>query len=251
MAPPPAEDLHNGEQVHTHSSKSCQKKHWPVHKHICKIMGGQRKELETYLAKYSSGENVKKGWTELIAWLKFHNTSLCNAAVAGMQLKEYPDSDTNSALFVRVHRCTDEERGDRPVESKFCIVNIRMVNVDPDDDPMGLTETLWPSRSFVVQAGKKAMGRDYRGTGFLMISFLYQFAKDVKEHEVFFPKFFNFNKDTGRGIPNPEWRQALARNLDEGRKIKFCCGKVVELVGGCCCGGWTHEKSATRTLRLQ
>ena len=26
----------------------------------------------------------------------------------------------------------------------------------------------------------------------------------------------------------------------EGRKMKFCCGKL-EGLPTCCCGGWTHE----------
>ena len=32
----------------------------------------------------------------------------------------------------------------------------------------------------------------------------------------------------------------LKENLDSGRKMRCCCGRI-EGLPTCCCGGWTHE----------
>ena len=53
-------------------------------------------------------------------------------------------------------------------------------------------------------------------------------------------KYFSISNyvASARVITGPWW-PPLRNILENGKKMKFCCGKIEG--GGCCCGGWVHE----------
>ena len=58
---------------------------------------------------------------------------------------------------------------------------------------------------------------------------------------VSFTKHFGITVEWARAKPAC-WSplDQLKENLDSGRKMRFCCGRI-EGLSSCCCGGWTHE----------
>lgn len=74
----------------------------------------------------------------------------------------------------------------------------------------------------------------YAGTGRGMFYILADFGVTVAP----WPKLFGIDKETAKAKTNPDWNYLLGKRISEGKKQKFCCGKIAE--GVCCCGGWTH-----------
>lgn len=93
----------------------------------------------------------------------------------------------------------------------------------------------------MMQLSRMEYGRDYGGTGtyYLIADFSgIETCADIGIAHVPFSKEFYFGKAVARAKPNSEWRRLFIEAVEEGKRMKFCCGKVEE--GVCCCGGWTH-----------
>ncbi|OSD00360.1 hypothetical protein PYCCODRAFT_1414436 [Trametes coccinea BRFM310] len=90
--------------------------------------------------------------------------------------------------------------------------------------------------------GKREMPHNYWGTGGYLLSVCFRKGPvDLGGNYVLFWKHFGIDQERAHTWPaclHP--LDQLKENVREGRKIRFCCGKI-EGLPMYCCGGWTHE----------
>ena len=134
-----------------------------------------------------------------------------------------------------------------PPEQQF---EVRGVSFSQKDDPeCAITyDTVFRERPVAIEMGKMEMGSLYWGTGVYLLMIKFRKGKNVPG-EGFVPLWKHFGIDKLRANAVPACRSPvdqLTENLEEGRRPKFCCGKV-EGMPTCCCGGWTHEVVSTQS----
>ncbi|KAJ8088315.1 hypothetical protein PM082_022387 [Marasmius tenuissimus] len=90
--------------------------------------------------------------------------------------------------------------------------------------------------------GKIEFGNDFYGV--LSYVVLTAFKNKNGEPIAFFPfpKQFSIDKKL-------DWWNLLRRYVSDGKKIKFCCGKLAEELGICWYGGWAHDEEKREKLK--
>ena len=159
-----------------------------------------------------------------------------NCMVAALNLPLYPHQERDSALLIYI---THKKDATVPVQHRFTIDTINRHNRGDD----GITSKWLVSKldsketRKLIEFGKKENGNAYYGT--LMFMVLAQFSESPMV-TVPIIKYFSINKyvASARVISGPWW-PPLRHILENGKKMRFCCGK--DEGGGCCCGGWVHE----------
>jgi hypothetical protein len=212
-----------------YQSKECQKIHWPEHKDACKGAVTQDKDIE-------GKTGIPHGYTDFVQWMEYYSTPIKNCMVAALNLPKYPHQERDSALLIQI-----SHKGDvtLPVQHRFTIDTINRQNRG---------ENGFASREIVrrldseetkklIEFGKKENGSHYYGT--LMYAVVAVFSENPMVSALI-PKYFSINKyvASARVIDGPWW-PPLRHILENGKKMKFCCGKMEE--GVCCCGGWVHK----------
>ncbi|KAI9059375.1 hypothetical protein FKP32DRAFT_1606082 [Trametes sanguinea] len=219
----------------TASSKECQKAHWrKEHKSICSFYAVGR----DHAIKIS--ENPR-AWTDLVTWTQYHHASLVNAALAGylrMMIIGKAGPETVTLLFIEMRYLNDPKL---PPHRQFELCEARFVTpADPKWTGMCSMASFY--RPAAVAMGKREMQHRYWGTGGYLLSVRFR-KGPVDLGEDYVPFWKHFGIDQERAHARPACRHPLDQleeNVREGRKIRFCCGKI-EGLPTCCCGGWTHD----------
>ncbi|KAI1786275.1 hypothetical protein LXA43DRAFT_1111239 [Ganoderma leucocontextum] len=232
-------------------SKDCQKKHWRAgHKAACTGY----KLFRDRAAQLSGNPHA---WSELMQWAGFHHTSIINATLACYihNKDEVPDITSKYLLQLSLDYRGGGDPESLPVKKKFALRGAHFVSKD-DPQAAALYSVVFAARPRAVEMGKMEMGSSNRlwGTGayFLMVRFrpptlshrdrLVEAAGTDSDSDGV-PFWRHFGIDRHHAAARLACRSPLDQleeNLVEGRKMKFCCGKV-EGLPTCCCGGWTHE----------
>ena len=116
----------------------------------------------------------------------------------------------------------------------------------PRDDPQGAAtyRPVFAEHPPAVAMGGLELGSDYWGTVAYILVVNFSPEKPVPgqtEEWVLFWKHLGIDKWRGNALPSCRSPiEQLRENVHEGKRLKFCCGKVEDLPT-CCCGGWTHE----------
>ena len=159
-----------------------------------------------------------------------------NCMVAALNLPQYPHQERDSALAIQI-----THKGDvtLPVQHRFTIDTINRHNRGEDGFcSMELVRRLDSENTKkAIEFGKKERGSDYYGTLMFMVLAVFSESPMLAIPII---KYFSIDKSvaSARVITGPWW-PPLRHILENGKKMKFCCGKIEG--GGCCCGGWVHE----------
>ncbi|KAM5531972.1 hypothetical protein V8D89_014372 [Ganoderma adspersum] len=189
--------------------------------------------------------------SELIQWTEFHHSSIVNAALACYLHKKaagVPDVTSKYLLQLSLNYRDDDPA--LPVERKFEMRGAHF-NAKDDPDTAALYKMVFDARPAAVAMGKMEMGDGlYWGTRayLLMVRF--------RPHRVEFgtdgiPFWKHFGIANVYANARPACRNPLdqlGENLTEGRKMKFCCGKL-EGLPTCCCVWTSAEGRMTTRMR--
>ncbi|PIL28418.1 hypothetical protein GSI_08452 [Ganoderma sinense ZZ0214-1] len=189
-------------------------------------------------------------WSELMQWAEFHHSSIINATLACYLHKKdtIPDITSKYLLQLSLHYRDDPSL---PIETKFELRGAHFSSKDaPDTAP--LYKMVFDTRPGAVAMAKRDIGeRLYWGTGayLLMVRF--------RPHQLVFgtdgiPFWKHFGIDRLHANAHPACRNPLDQleeNLMEGRKMKFCCGKL-EGLPTCCCV-WAPTEAERRLPTMQ
>ncbi|KAI0708232.1 hypothetical protein C8Q76DRAFT_743796 [Earliella scabrosa] len=184
-----------------------------------------------------------------MAWATYHHASLASPTLACFlhQPIGVPAVSENFFLMVSLAYRPDPSV---PVEKKF---ELRGAHLSDKHDPTlaPLARVINMGHKHAVELGKREKGRRYRGTGTYLLVVRFR-PEDVDEYYTGGVDGVSFTKHFGIAV---EWARAkpacwspldqLKENLDSGRKMRFCCGRI-EGLPTCCCGGWTHERPSAR-----
>ena len=196
------------------------------------------------LATRNSGDPT--AWRQLTTWITFHHATLINATLACFlqKKKAIPDIADTHILFIALLYRHDPTL---PVERRFEVQDAQLVHKDEPSSAGGPTygQLVFMDRGTAVEMGRMELGKDYWGTGAYILSTRF---KEENVQALPFWKHFAIDKQHSRAklTCNPPLA-LLRRNIHEGFKLRFCCGRI-EGMPTCCCGGWTHEK--VRSLLL-
>jgi len=194
----------------------------------CKAAGTLDKEIE-------DKTGIPHGYTDLAQWVEYYSTPMKNCMIAALNLPHFPHQERDSALLIQIVHKRDYTL---PPHRRFTIDTINRQNRGEDEFASTLVVEKLDSKETkkAIEFGKKEI-RDYYGTLMFIVGGVFS------RNEVAVPitKYFSIDKSvaSARVIAGPWW-PPLRRILENGEKMKFCCGKNEEL-GGCCCGGWVHE----------
>ena len=126
-----------------------------------------------------------------------------------------------------------------PVERQFKLVHGWLPSTD-DPSVSDVYEPALVERAGMERIGKTHLGNTYWGTGAYVLEV--RFGRDSTKTVIYW-KNFHIDQVVSRATPacrNPA--SQLRENLQEGKKVSFCCGKLMVMgLSVCCCGGWTHE----------
>jgi hypothetical protein len=180
---------------------------------------------------------IPHGYMDFVQWVEYYSTPMKNCMIAALNLPHYSHRERDSALLIQI---THKGDATLPVQHRFTIDTIDLHNRDEEGivSKELVRELDSEEAKKVIEFGKKENGNDYYGT--LMFKVLAVFSESPK---VWVPiyKYVTINKyvASARVISGPWWLP-LRHILENGKKMKFCCGK--DEGGGCCCGGWVHEE---------
>lgn len=159
-----------------------------------------------------------------------------NCMVAALNLPQFPHQERDSALLIKI---THKRDAILPVQHRFTIDTINRHNRDEDElASIELVRTLdSEATKKAIEFGKKENGSHYYGTLMFMVIAVFSESPIISIPII---KYFSINKyvANARVITGPWW-PPLRHILENGKTMKFCCGKIEG--GGCCCGGWVHE----------
>jgi len=156
--------------------------------------------------------------------------------VAALNLPHFPHQERDSVLAVHL---THKRDVTLPLRHRFIIEAISRYN--RGDGGLATAELVRKLDSAevknAIEFGKKEMGNDYYGTAMIVVTAVFSMSPLVSL-PVF--KCFAISKSvaSARVISGPWW-PPLRDILENGKKMKFCCGKIEGV--GCCCGGWVHD----------
>lgn len=179
-----------------------------------------------------------------MAWTEFHHTTLVNCAIASMNLPANPSSHETHVFFIHLRYIN----ANLPAERRFRVADLDLRERTETPNLRQATDIIWQERPAMIKLGKMQFGKDYAGTGIYMLVADFvdvvddeNMKRDVTMTMVPFHKGFGFDRTRARARPNLNWRPLFVEAIEEGKRMKFCCGKVEAEEGVCCCGGWTHD----------
>jgi len=179
---------------------------------------------------------IPHGYTDLVQWVEYYSTPMKNCMVAALNLPQFPHQERHSVLSLQI---THKKDATIPLQHRFVIDSISRCN---RDDSNGISNEFIrrldsQSMKNTIAFGKMEMGSEYYGTLMIMVFGFFSITPLVS-----FPvmKTFSIDKSVASAkVKTLFWWLPLRQILENGKKMKFCCGKIEGV--GCCCGGWVHE----------
>lgn len=178
-------------------------------------------------------------WSDLAAFIEYHHATLVNCALAVyLHLKEQHAraAEEHAVQFSLLYHNDPK----LPAHRKFEARGMSPIHKDeaalPGNDCMA---ALWRERRPAVDMGKRELGSLYAATGAYYLAVKFRDGPEVG----YIPFWKHFGIDDWRwnalvSVRHP-W-DIFKENIGEGKRMKFCCGKLAPELGTCCCGGWTH-----------
>ncbi|OJT05311.1 hypothetical protein TRAPUB_3869, partial [Trametes pubescens] len=214
-------------------SKECQKAHWRAgHKDACDFHHLVRERATALTGN-------PKAWSDLATFIEFHHTTLVNCTLANFLYMKplHPRAAAEHIVHFSLRYRNDPAL---PAHKKFEPRGVYIAHRDeamlPGND--GGYAAVWRERDFAIKMGKRELGSAYAATGayYLMV----KFGDDAEAGNIPFWKHFGIDDWRWNALPSVRkpW-DIFKETIEEGKKMKFCCGQLVGL-GTCCCGGWTH-----------
>ena len=222
-------------------STKCQDKAWSRgHRSTCKAWSPIRKS-----AAALSGN--PKAWADLTGFLEYHQDSFVNATLNAYlsQIPEemFPDVAADNYTTFSLWYRNDP---DLPVGKKFELRNSAYSSSVYPQEPPVVLKSAAEGYDAAVELGKRQFGDSYQGTGTYVLHILFGAEDRTFRPGQTIPFFLSkhFSIEDRQAVADVACRdpfQQLKENVDEGKKIRFCCG-VVPGLSQCCCGGWTHDQ---------
>ncbi|KAK7046383.1 hypothetical protein R3P38DRAFT_2688689 [Favolaschia claudopus] len=212
-------------------SKDCQVAHWPSHKSDCKTHKAERLRL----AQKTGSDTA---FTDLASWMRFHDATLKNCAIASMQLPSFSHMERKAVFCVYLRH----EPGDlsQPPHKRFVIGTARRGNFPDDINPMSdLRGSLYLRYPQFCEEGRDEFGNNFYGV--IRIGVFVVFGCDeegvpdwITERYI----HFSIDKETAKA-------RRVARDVEgtlqeyvrRGERMRFCCGPIPGAKDVCCCGG--------------
>ncbi|KAK7020099.1 hypothetical protein R3P38DRAFT_1240465 [Favolaschia claudopus] len=223
-------------------SKECQVSHWPSHKSDCKTHKAERLRL----AQKTGSDTA---FTDLAAWMRFHDATLKNCAIASMQLPSFSHMERKAVFCVYLRH----EPGDlsQPPHKRFVIGTARRGNFPDDINPMSdLRGSLYLRYPQFCEEGRDEFGNNFYGV--IRIGVFVVFGCDeegvpdwITERYI----HFSIDKETAKA-------RRVARDVEgtlqeyvrRGERMRFCCGPIPGAKDVCCCGGLFDHSEFEKAL---
>ncbi|KAJ6613764.1 hypothetical protein B0H10DRAFT_2222003 [Mycena sp. CBHHK59/15] len=178
--------------------------------------------------------------SDICAWTAYYDTPLKNCAVAAMELTKTPHMERIALLYLQIRHKGDPRL---PVADRFEIMSIGRESVSAfplrDQSPLCIQPESYAQS---CERGKLEMGDDFYGV--VRYGLTVVFGPEEKPYAATHKwKHFSIDKTTAQApSTRPDYWTLFREYVKAGAKMKFCCGKVAESAGICCCGGWVHDE---------
>lgn len=182
---------------------------------------------------------ITHGYTDFLKWVEFYSTPMKNCMVAALNLPRFPHQQRHSVLNIQI---THKGDATLPLEHRFTIESISRNNRGEDGFASTLGKRLDSTdMRKTIEFGKVEMGDQYYGTATILILAVFS-TNPFISIPVF--KTFSIDKTVASANVTPiPWWTPLRYIMENGKKMKFCCGKIEG--GGCCCGG-AHDEDTKK-----
>lgn len=231
---------------HTQQSSECQKSHWKKHKADCAQSAKHRSDIEGPLKEANIFPHAYADFTK---WCDYHETSIKNATVAALNLRQNPLAHRNALLSINIAYKQDWEN--YPSHMRFDLMYMGLVHRDPAQNREDVIDMLVqaavraldnPINAQYLAVGKAEMGSEFYGNGQFMILGAFQLPSGSFE-ELWVDKWFSISKDGAEAEVNPQWETLLDDYFEKGNRMRACCRKLAisrnEQI--CCCDELEHR----------
>ncbi|KAI0672006.1 hypothetical protein C8Q78DRAFT_717821 [Trametes maxima] len=212
----------------TYCSKECQRIHWRSgHKDACTWTSGIGE-----IAVSTSGNT--KAWTDLATFVDYHHTSLINSALALFLMHKDEIKDITAQHFVQYNLLYRNDPT-LPPYMQFYLISMEF----PDRSIRApIYDMVWAAHEGAMEFAKHDYGEQYWGTGGYLL--MIKFSADQQGSLPFWKHFGIDTQHANARLACKDPLDRLAEVIDQGTKLRFCCGKPKDM-HECCCGGWTHN----------
>ncbi|KAF8169003.1 hypothetical protein K438DRAFT_242583 [Mycena galopus ATCC 62051] len=212
-------------------SKECQLADRPAHKQTCKVLTKEREAIE-------ADGGLQSAMAEFHAWVAYYNMPLQNCAIAAMELPERPHLEKHAVLCIRMWHKRDSSL---PLWDKFEVMTIGREGLGdlPREAPLPIQPAQYER---ACEKGRIELGRDFYGV--VRYVFLVHFGKDKRIIHTAKMRHFAISHEIARTRSlRADWWVLLREYINNGTKMRFCCGKIPipHCEDICCCGGWVHD----------
>ena len=158
--------------------------------------------------------------------------------VAALNLPHFLHQERDSVLAISI---THKRATTLPLQHRFTIDAISRYN--RNEDGLAATEVIKMLDSAEMQNtikfGEVELGSSYYGTAMILVVAVFSQSPDPFVSIPIIKSFAIDKLTASANVMAGPWWTPLRHILENGLKMKFCCGKMEGV--GCCCGGWVHE----------
>ncbi|KAJ7779676.1 hypothetical protein B0H16DRAFT_1499580 [Mycena metata] len=209
-------------------SGACQSAHWPLHRSKCKAA----KRMERRIIQVSGLQSLMRDFQ---LWLEYYDAPLQNCAIAAMRLTENPHKERDTILFIQIAYAP--AHATLPVEHKFSVISVGRPDIEELPQPSQFQQETYGGYDQSQADARLKLGDQFYGVARIGVDLC--IGTSVVTERL---KTVVIDKTTARAnLVRQEWWLLFREYVAAGRKMKFCCGEVPDMEGGCCCGGWAHE----------